>query len=476
MNRKFLTAIVWVATMFIAVPMVAEAGWFIGPAAPSDQGKTGASVQVGGEFLARWEYQDRDFNDATSGANSTTTRIRLNTKAKIDDKTSAFIQMQSVRTDGNTNNNSSLQANNTDASVGIHQAYLTLKDFYGTSLDLKLGRQEVVLDGHRLFGNTFWTLGGNTHDGVRLNHQHGNASLSYLYLQVVENAGGDAAADDTDESTHVLYGKFKGIMGGALSLYLAAYVNNRNNTSENGTAATTTGTIDVDNDFYTIGFRQAGTLAGIKYRGEFYYQWGDADTATASWDRDAYLLGVRAGRNFGGSMSPTLIVWYDLVSGTSQGDVANNEVKSFDTLFDTGHKFYGYMDRFLNMGLTARGGGGAVANDAVGGLGMHDLSIKGSIKPAPGWVARAHMHWFWTAEDAYLGAGGITAGNVGNTDLGQELDLDLIHAYNPMTKIVFGYSHYFSGDLTDDLLSSRAAGTGADDNADWAYVMLNLKF
>ena len=270
MNRKFLMAFVWAATIFIAGPIVAEAGWFVGPAAPSDQGKTGASVQVGGEFLTRWEMQDRDFNDATSGANSNTTRIRLNTKAQIDDKTSAFIQMQSVRTDGNTGNNSSLQANNKDASVGIHQAYLTLKDMYGTSLDLKLGRQEVVLDGHRLFGNTFWTLGAQTNDGVRLNHQHGNASLSYLYLQVVENAAGDSKPDDTDEALHVLYGKFKGIMGGALSLYFIAYDNDRNNTSEDGTSAVTSSTGQLDNTFYTVGFRQAGKMGGIKYRGEFY--------------------------------------------------------------------------------------------------------------------------------------------------------------------------------------------------------------
>ena len=219
-------------------------------------------------------------------------------------------------------------------------------------------------------------------------------------------------------------------------------------------------------------------MGGIKYRGEFYYQFGDADTTAASWDRDAYLIGLRAGKSFGGSMNPTLTLWYDLVSGTSESDAANNDVKSFDTILDTGHKFYGYMDRFLNIGLTGRNGGASVPGDAVGGLGMQDLSVKGSLNPAPGWVARAHMHWFWTAEDAYVGTNslsGISAANVGSDDLGQELDLDLIHAYNSYTKIVFGYSHYFSGDLTDDLLSSRAS-SGAGDDAAWAYVMLNLKF
>ena len=141
------------------------------------------------------------------------------------------------------------------------------------------------------------------------------------------------------------------------------------------------------------------------------------------------------------------------------------------------------MDRFLNMGLTARGGGGAVANDAVGGLGMHDLSIKGSIKPAPGWVARAHMHWLWTAEDTYVGTNSlanITAANVGSQDIGQELDLDLIHAYNSFTKIVFGYSHFFTDDLMEDVNHRFQGGDadGSDDggDADWAYIMVDVQF
>jgi hypothetical protein len=478
MNRKFLTAFMWVAAMLIVAPMVAEAGWFVPPAGPSAQGASKASVQMGGEFLSRWELQNRDFNDDTESYNQTTTRIRLNTTAKIDEKSSAFIQMQSVRTDGATGNNSSLQANDKDASVGIHQAYLTLKDFYGSTFDLKLGRQEVVMGGHRLLGNTLWTLGAQSHDGLRLNHSHGNSSWSYLYVKAVEN-GSETDADDTDEDLHIVYGKFKGILGGALELYFIGYVNNRNNTEEDGTSANTVDTVEVDNDFYTVGFRQAGSMAGIKYRGEFYYQWGDADTATASWDRDAYMIGLRAGKGFGGSMSPTLTLWYDLVSGTSQQDANNNQVKSFDTLFDTGHKFYGYMDRFLNMGLTARSTGASVTGDAVGGLGMHDFALKGNIKPSPGWILNGAMHWFWTEQDAYAGIGngtGTTAANAGDNEIGQELDLDLTHVYNSFTKIVFGYSHFFSGDLSDQLLSSRSDGTGQGDDSDWAYVMLNMKF
>ena len=57
-------------------------------------------------------------------------------------------------------------ANNTDASVGLHQAYFTLKNFLGAPVDAKIGRQEIMLDGWRLFGNTIWTAGMQVHDAM----------------------------------------------------------------------------------------------------------------------------------------------------------------------------------------------------------------------------------------------------------------------------------------------------------------------
>jgi hypothetical protein len=45
--------------------------------------------------------------------------------------------------------NGSFQVSDNDSLLGLHQAYFTLKNFANTSLDLKMGRQQIVLDGHR---------------------------------------------------------------------------------------------------------------------------------------------------------------------------------------------------------------------------------------------------------------------------------------------------------------------------------------
>jgi hypothetical protein len=50
---------------------------------------------------------------------------------------------------------------------------------------------------------------------------------------------------------------------------------------------------------------------------------------------------------------------------------------AFDTHFDTGHKFYGFMDLFL-------GNTGASVNY----MGLQDIAVKIVMKPAPKWTLK----------------------------------------------------------------------------------------
>ena len=65
-------------------------------------------------------------------------------------------------------------------------------------------------------------------------------------------------------------------------------------------------------------------------------------------------------------------------------------------------------------------------------------------------------------------------------DLGNELDLTLVHKYNPNVKIVFGYSHYWNTELFAALnpanKKSGAHSSLDDGDSDWAYVMIDTKF
>jgi len=334
MKKNFLTVAAIMVVAFFVSTEIAKA----------------ADISFSGQIRSRYEINERsDFNDATTASDFVQTRVRLNTKVKVNDDTSVFIQMQSSRTWGGTgftdglgSGNAAATASDADASVGLHEAYFTLKNFATLPVDLKFGRQQVVLDGHRLFGHTGWTTGAQTHDAVRLTHAHDNISISYIWSIVEESGLNTDNVDDTE--VHVLHASIKGVLGGKFSA-IYSYVddgcgNTAGNTIQgiNNTAneadRTTVLCNNLPNNIHTIGFRQAGQLMGIDYRGEYYHQYGDAQGdaiaaatgGTVGVDRDAYMFGMRVGKAFKNvGMKPSVTLWYDYLSGTSDNDGRNNE-------------------------------------------------------------------------------------------------------------------------------------------------------
>ena len=76
------------------------------------------------------------------------------------------------------------------ADVGFHQAFITFKNVAGQAFDAKVGRQEIIWDGHRIFGNTLWTQGAQSHDAIRLTHNGGNHTINYAYIIANDVTGG----------------------------------------------------------------------------------------------------------------------------------------------------------------------------------------------------------------------------------------------------------------------------------------------
>jgi len=470
MKKNFLTATALMVIAFFAATSIAQA----------------ADVSFGGQMLMRYELNGQsDHNDETTMNDAMQSRIRLNSTIKINDETSAFIQMQSTRTWGEDpttgtvagttsfggSGNASATVSDTDASVGVHQAYFTLKNFASLPVDLRVGRQEIIFDGHRLFGNTIWTMGMQAHDAVRLDHKHGNHHLTYAYIIGADDEIGAAnSINGNDIEVHALRANYQGILGGNLSVYGVATLDDCGATAAAAAAACS----GQANDMYTIGFRQAGQLFGIDYRGEYYWQGGDAradatrnrvnlsyaDTFT-NVDRDAYMYGVRVGKKFNNvTMKPGITVWWDVLSGTDDGDINDNEWGTFNHLYDTGHKFYGLLDNFLNP-----------INQNTQGLGFRDLALKGTLEPVPGWTLKADYHWFWTdtdPQDNPLARGpNVTVST--DSDLGTELDLSLAHKYNANTVITAGWSQFVGEELFN-----QQRGSSSDSN--WAYLQFHIKY
>jgi hypothetical protein len=491
MKKNFLTVIAMTVVAFFVSAEIAKA----------------ADISFSGQVRTRWEVAEHVGNGAVSGAGTSNgpginntpddfiiQSTRLAAKANINDTTSAFIQMQSTRTWGDSaksaagggSGNSSGQVNNGDASVGLHQAYFTIKNFMNLPMgwDAKVGRQEIKLDGWRLFGNTIWTTGMQTHDAIRFNHKHDNTTISAFYILANEDGRAFDQSDDNDKDVYGLHINQKGVLGGQFSgyyaysdsgcsPYLAAVSNN-----------TQTGCSSFSNDFHTIGGRQAGKMFGLNYRAEAYYQFGDATGIVRSTggtahpsvttgnliDREAYMYGLRIGKAFGNvATKPSVTMWYDYLSGTSDDDLKNGKWKSFDTLYDTGHKYYGLQDIFLGVG----GGAGK----GTQGLGLQDLAVKLKLTPVTGWTVKADYHYFYTAEGVqaspYVSGSNTGNGNNEKSFLGNELDITAVHKWNSATKVMIGFSN-FSPSLTFRRI--RSATTGDASDANWAYVQFDVKF
>jgi len=479
-----------------------------------------ADVSIGVQIFTRYVLNGHgtkggnDFDDRSEGSDFIGQRTVVDVKANINDETSAFIQLQSNRqwgsgevganyNDNTTNrgstsgaNDGSFQVNDQDSSVGIHEAYFTLKNFAGLPVDAKVGRQEIILDGHRIFGDTLWTMGQNSHDAVRLTHKHDNITINAGYMLALEHGvTGNAAVDNqSDAEDYFFHANYKGILGGQLSLVYNFLQDSCGNTGTNGAAGNAcTNATALANDIHTIGFRQAGQMFGIDYRGEYYHQLGQADSdALASQmggdaargtsagigaDRDAYMFGVRVGKAFNNvQMKPSLTLWYDYLSGTKDSDLTDGTAtyKSFNTVFDTGHKFYGLQDLFLGIG-----GGGSTKGTS--GLGLQDIAIKAKVSPMPGWTAKVDYHWFYTAEgvqgnpDAGMGGLNNTVSATGvdrnrSSALGNELDITLVNKYNANTNVMIGFSNYTTTAAFRDLRGVRG------DGANWAYLQFDVKF
>jgi len=237
--------------------------------------------------------------------------------------------------------------------------------------------------------------------------------------------------------------------------------------------------------WFTLGARQKGKAGGLDYRVEFYHQFGDgavrataaafsgaytAATNSASIDRDASMVGIRVGKTFkNAKYSPTITLWYDSLSGTDDTDAAGADWGTFDTHMDTGHKFYGLMDLYLGQ-----------SGGKTGYYGLQDYAIKGKFKLDGTNTLKADFHHFRTQTDMSDGDSNTLISNDSKLlaqstddsgDLGSEIDITLVHKYDSNTKIVAGYSHYWS---THMLAALRNSGNNQD--ADWIYVMVDTKF
>lgn len=378
-----------------------------------------AQFSLSGEFRPRTELSHGYKSLAGSDQDAslfTAQRTRLNALYQTE-KVITFLSLQDVRTWGSQ----AQLVGNEDFATSVHQAWAEV--FFSPEFSLKAGRQELVYDDHRIFGNVGWAHQARSHDLAILKYQRDVD----LHVGIAHNENSNPANnlfDGADAYKDLQYAWFnKQWDKGSLSLLVL----------NNGIPENTPDGQEV-NYSQTIGGHATYPLGNFKLAANAYLQTGK--TATGG-DLSAYNLLLEA-------TCPRGITWgYERLSGTGYDDAKN---KSFNPLYGTNHKFNGFMDYFY-------------VGNHFNSVGLNDIYAKYNYSKDK-LSLNAHLHYFSAAAEINADASNY---------LGTELDLGAGWKISPEAQISCGLSWLFAGESMEII-------KGGDQSAShyWSWLMLSV--
>ena len=357
--------------------------------------------------------------------------------------------------------------------LDLHQAYITLGNHKEFPLSLKVGRQELSYGEERIIGAFGWNNIGRVFDAAKLRWQNAWFGADFFASRVVIPEDDRFNVDNDYDWFSGVYATSAVIPKHTLDVYLLA-----RNSSPKAIAAEPSPQAPQPSarDIYTLGLRlksKPGELGNWDYFLESAGQLGDfrdlrLGTNSARLDHEAWMLVAQAGYTFADAWStPRLALEYSFGSGDSSP--RDNKHETFENLFPTNHKFYGYMD-FISL------------------QNIHDLRGIFQLRPHPRVSVALEGHGFWLADthDNFYNVAGAPRGGLGTTPgtgyginptysnfVGTELDAIAGYAVTRFAQIEAGYGHFFTGDYIRQSLSAATVGS---QDADWFYLQLTVNF
>ncbi|TAJ12445.1 hypothetical protein DMA11_12875 [Marinilabiliaceae bacterium JC017] len=398
-----------------------------------------AQVKFSGEIRPRTEYSHGYGSLADTDQDPslfTSQRTRLNVNYKNDVFQTHFV-LQDVRTWGNQ----SQLVRNEDYATSIHEAWGEI--FFSPEWSLKLGRQELAYDNHRIFGNVGWAQQARSHDLFLLKYK----GPWEIHVGIAFNQN-----EERDNNFYETPGNYKALQYAwfnkkmeKFSLSLL-FLNNGMPYAKEWD----------ENDIMTKqGIRYSQTMGGYiattredwNLSGSLYFQTGQINYWSEERKLRAFQLSIDATHTVNDKSH--VGAGYELLSGTHYKDLGNDNEKihSFAPLYGTNHKFNGFMDYFY-------------VGNHFNNAGLHDLYIKGDIKPGKVKLNGA-LHFFNSYAKVHEDA---------KKHLGTELDLWMGYSFKKMVLINAGYSQMFAGKTMEKL---KGGDRGVIQN--WAWVMLTFK-
>ncbi|MCC6234932.1 MAG: alginate export family protein [Verrucomicrobiales bacterium] len=355
----------------------------------------------------------------------------------------------------------------------LHQAFVTVGNHKEFPLSLKLGRQEMIYADERFIGAFAWNNIGRVFDAAKVRWQN-----SWFAADIFTSRPVLPEEDRFNESSD--YESFSGIYATSTKVpkhTLDVFLLSRNATPQATTAVPAPqAPVPSARDIYSIGVRlksKPGDLGPWDYTIDAVGQFGNfrdtrAGAPSSRLDHTAYAFIVQGGYTFKDTpMTPRLGLEFATASGDS--DPTDGDHGTFENLYPTNHKFYGYAD-FISL------------------QNIHDLRAIFQLKPTPRLSLAVEGHAFWLADtsDNFYNVGGAPRGGItsgagrgygidSSLDpfVGTEVDLVAGYALTRYAQLEAGYAHFFTGSYIDDSLADPAFGSR---DANWFYAQLNVNF
>lgn len=445
---------------------------------------TYAQFTMDGEVRPRFEYRN-GYQSPSDSAQDNAAFVEQRTRLNFGYKTEGYlfkVVLQDVHIWG-----SQPQLINSYTKLNTDGSYLSLHEAWGEALmsdkwSFKFGRQEIILDDHRIFGSVGWASQARSHDAAILKFKSDK-----LQVQIAGAYNQDKVQKSTVNAFNGSYKAFQYLWlhndfsenFGASVLFL----NNGKQVADwDSTISAAPTQTYKDNYSQTAGTRISYKKDKLAANVAFYSQFGTFEDVTNS-SINAMNIGVDI--SYKATEKLTATAGFEYMSGQSQTDTNKSytDVKhAFNPFYGTNHKFNGFMDYFY------------VGNHA-GSVGLQDIYFKLKYKADKFWVG-TDVHLFSATADVRDGfkvqediAAAIVAGTpvadvnqLQAMSAGLGTEIDVTFGFNLSKGVAFkgGYSHMLATETMTYLRGvTDYAGQGRTDqtnNWGWAMIIIKPKF
>jgi hypothetical protein len=295
----------------------------------------------------------------------------------------------------------------------------------------RIGRQELLYGNQRTVSPLDWANTRRTFEGGKLFWTGKNWDIDAFWTRPMAVSADRFDSPDYDQEFGGIYSTYKGLESSTVDYYYLRYVNTVSPFA-----------------FDTLGMRWAGKYREWLYEMEAAVQLGEFQGN----DHNAGVVTAGVGRKYEDlCWTPAVWVYYDWASGS------NVEGNGYHHLFPLAHKYLGFMDLF-------------------GRRNIETPNVQLSMNPHKKLTLMLWYYYFFleNRNDVPYNVT-MTPYNPGNVpaspDLGHEIDLTATWKFSPRTAILFGYSHFFSGDYY-----KQTPGLTYRGDADFLYTQLTVNF